>query len=160
VKHVLSAIFILLIITFSTGAPGAENADETSRMKNGRFWSALTDDERIFVTMGIHDGWELRGQTESATQGMVLRAFNRCASPVTNGEDAEMITLAYKEPENRVLPIGWVVMADEAIRCGETTGDVVFPALRKFLADTSGKDISYPGLSPIPVILSVSTKSH
>ena len=153
------ATFSLLLFALSTAAV-AENAEETFRMKNGRFWNALNADERIFVVMGIDDGWELRGQTEGETQAKVLRAFNRCTTAATNGEEAEMITKAYQEPENRNLPIGWVMMADAAIRCGQTTANVVFPALRKFLADVSGKEISYPGLSPISAILSVCTKSQ
>jgi hypothetical protein len=73
-----------------------------------------------------------------------------------------MITAAYNEPENRTLPIGWVMMADLAIQCGHTTRDAVFPALRRHLADISeaGKRTEGSAISPIDTILSVSTKQH
>ena len=71
-----------------------------------------------------------------------------------------MITAAYKEPENRSLPVGWVMMTDFAIQCGRTTSDVVFPALRKRVADMANKTVSGSAISPIDVISSVSAKQH
>lgn len=104
---------------------------------------------------GIDDGWTLRQQTEDSTSGKVIKALSSCGS-LTYAELAEMITAAYNEPENRTLPIGWVMMADIAIQCGRTTRDAVFPALRRHLADSSATEGS--AISPIDTILSVSTK--
>lgn len=70
-----------------------------------------------------------------------------------------MVTLAYKQPENLVLPISWIVMANFAVQRGETTRDVALAALRKFLSRLnsapSGPPRTLPAedRSPIFVIL-------
>jgi hypothetical protein len=154
---------ILLISILSRVAIAANKEDtETLGLKNGRFWNALPDEisyRRLFL-VGILDGWELRGNTEDEVSGKVLGAMSKCGASFRYEELAEMITQAYKEPENRSLPIGWVMIADFAIQCGRTTGDVVFPALRKHLADISSKTVSGDAISPIDVILSASAKQH
>ena len=150
----------LLALVLGIRAIGADKEDETYGMKNGRFWNALADDsERPLFLLGFEDGWSLRGHTESTVLGKVITALHPCGNSITYGEESEMITATYKEPENRNLPIGWVLMADSAIQCGRTTRDAVFPALRKHLADISGKTVGVDALIPIDVISSVSTKT-
>ena len=157
-RTLATVMLLLLILRIGATAAGADNEDQTYGMKNGRFWNGLDDDsERTAFLVGLDDGWSLRGDTESIVSGKVLLALHPCASSITYGEEVEMITAAYKEPENRNLPIGWVMMADRAIQCGETTSNAVFPALRKHLADrkTGGGDTL---VGPIDVISSVTTK--
>jgi len=152
-------VLLLLLLIWGIRAIGVDNDTETYGMKNGRFWNALPDDsERSLFLTGLEDGWSLRGHTESTVLGKVILALHPCGSRITFGEEAEMITATYKEPENRSLPIGWVMMAESAIQCGQTTSSAVFPALRKHLADISGKTVGGDALIPIDVISSVSEK--
>lgn len=155
------ATLILLISILSRGAIAADkDGAETFGLKNGRFWNTLPEGSaRPLFLLGILDGWELRGQTEDEVSGKVILALSPCGTIETE-ELAEMVTAAYKEPENRNLPVGWVMMANFAIQCGRTTRDVVFPALRKHLADVAGKTVFGGARGPIDVILSVSTKQH
>lgn len=101
------------------------------------------------------DGWSLRQETEEEVPGKVLAATIPCGT-VQYAELAEMVTTAYSEPENRNLPVGWVMLADIAIECGRTTSNLVFPALRAHLA----KEASGSSISPIDTINSVSTSKH
>ena len=157
-SRILTALLLLPLI-WGVRSIGADNDDQTYGMKNGRFWNALPDDsERSLFLLGLEDGWSLRGHTESTVLGKVILALHPCGSRVTFGEEAEMITAAYKEPENRSLPIGWVMMAGSAIQCGQTTSNAVFPALRKHLAGISGKTVGGDSLIPIDVISSVSAR--
>lgn len=155
-KARMLATVVLLFLTVGICATGANSEDQTYGMKNGRFWNALDDSQRAAFLAGLEDGWSLRGHTESTVLGKVILALHPCGSSVTYGEEAEMITAAYKEPENRSLPIGWVMMADSAIQCGKTTSNAVFPALRKHLADISGKTVGGDALLPIDVISAAS----
>ncbi len=152
------SVVIFLSLTLSVSANGGTSDDQTLGMKNGRFWNALTSDsERAFFLLGLEDGWSLRGDTEDTVSGKVILALHPCRSSMTYGEEAEMVTAAYKEPENRGLPVGWVLMADSAIHCGKTTGSAVFPALCRRLAEISGRTAGGDELTPIDIILSVST---
>jgi hypothetical protein len=153
----------LAFLIFALSAALAVDKDEfeTYHLKNGRFWNALPESTaRSAFLRGILDGWELRGETEGEVSGKVILAMSGCGTSFRPEELAEMITAAYKEPENRSLPVGWVMMADFAIQCGRTTSDVVFPALRKRVADMANKTVSGSAISPIDVISSVSAKQH
>ncbi len=151
----LFGVLIFVSFTLYSGASG--NDEQTLGMKNGRFWNGLTtDSERTLFIVGFEDGWSLRGNTEDTVSGKVILALHPCNSSMTYGEEAEMITAAYKEPENRGLPVGWVLMANSAIHCGRTASSTVFPALRRHLAEIAGKTATGDELSPIDAILSVS----
>jgi hypothetical protein len=153
----LLGVLIFLSLALSVGAGGTGNEEQTFGVKNGRFWNPLSSDsERTLFLVGLEDGWSLRAQTEDTVSGKVILALHPCNSPMTYGEEAEMITSAYKEPENRGLPVGWVLMANSAIHCGQTSGAAVFPALRRHLADVYGKGASGNQIAPIDTILSVS----
>jgi hypothetical protein len=151
-------VMILLFLATLVGAGDGANDDQTLGMKNGRFWNTLTtDSERTLFVLGLQDGWSLRGNTEDTVSGRVILAFHPCNSSMTYGEEVEMISAAYREPENRGLPVGWVLMASSAIHCGKTTSSSVFPALRRHLAEISSKTSTGGELAPIDTILSVST---
>jgi hypothetical protein len=155
-QGILGVIIFLFLTTF-TAAGGGGNDDQTIGMKNGRFWNSLTtDSERTLFVLGLRDGWSLRGNTEDTVSGKIILAFHPCNSSMTYGEEVEMISAAYREPENRGLPVGWVLMANSAIHCGKTAGSSVFPALRRHLAEISGKTAAGDELAPIDTILSVS----
>jgi len=153
---------LLLLSVLGTRAAAADKTQKddskTFGLRNGRFWNVLEASERARYLEGIVDGWELRGHTQDVVSGRVISALSACGGSFTFDEAAEMITAAYIEPENRTLPVGWVMMADLAIQCGRTTRDAVFPALRKHLATIGDKTVSSVEISPIDTILSVSAK--
>ena len=160
-RTLTTLILFFVFILYAGTVVGEEATGKTFGMQNGRFWNDLADDQaHALFLIGIFDGWQLRGHTEDTVLGKVITAMSPCGSSF--GELAEMVTTAYKEPENRTLPVGWVLMASIQIQCGRTTRDAVFPALRKHLGTFSGTTKGVPGsvLDPIDVILSVSTKQH
>ncbi len=136
--------------------------DQTFQMKNGRFWSHLESDEYKFVYLrGIFDGWDLRGMTKDSISGEEIGAW--IGGPKSTISDlSASVTSIYQEPENLVLPIGWVVMGVFAVQRGDTTRDVVFMALRKQLAEVTAAQGSRPmplsEISPIHVIMKLSKK--
>jgi hypothetical protein len=161
----LTTLVVFMAFILSAGTVvGEEAAGKTFGMQNGRFWNDLTDnDARTLFLIGIFEGWQLRVRTEDSVTGKVIDALSPCGSSF--GELAEMVTTVYKEPENRTLPVGWVLMASVKIQCGQTTHDRVFPVLRKHLAAVlaavSGtKGVPGSVLDPIDAILSVSTKQR
>jgi len=161
--RILATLVLLLSVQVGGAAAADKDDTETAGLENGRFWNALSEDAtRSEFLLGILDGWKLREQTEDAVRGTVINALSSCGGSFTYAELAEMVTAAYNEPENRPLPIGWVMMADLAIQCGHTTREAVFPALRKHLAEVSGPGvlIKESAMSPIDTILSASTKQH
>lgn len=107
--------------------------------------------------MGITDGWELRGETENSAMGMVLNAL-RSDSSITFGELAQMVNSTYRQPENRSLPVGWVLMASMAVQRGETTKEREFPALRRHLSKCLDTSRIVPGseINPLDTIRQVS----
>jgi hypothetical protein len=147
---------LLLSASFACSQPAA---DETFRLKNGRFWASLPSETQPMYLAGIVEGWELRADTEELVQGKVINALRRGGS-VTYSELARMVSTAYSSAENLSLPIGWVLMADLAIQRGETTIEAVFPALRRHLSSISARKggVESPGISPIDAILEVQIK--
>jgi hypothetical protein len=75
--------------------------------------------------------------------------------PITYEEIAELIASDFRSPENRALPVGWVLLAELAIHRGDTTRELVLPALHKRLLFIMS---AHPPIdfSPIPNIRSVS----
>ena len=163
----LTSLALVLCPLASTATSPKEDHSETFRLKNGRFWMGLSDVARPYFLMGLADGWTLRGHTEETVKGSVILALSSC-SDTSYGELAEMVTAAYEQPENRVLPIGWVMMADLAIGCGKTTPEKVFPALLKHLTAvndavsksriTREEGVYVSRISPIDVIAAASEK--
>jgi hypothetical protein len=105
---------------------------------------------------GVYDGWHLR-ETEDTIDGKMVHILAASkGSSLSFEELAEMVNAAYSDPENRSLPVGWVMLADLAIQRGETSRDRVFPALLRHLAAISEKTHgARPSeVSPIDTILS------
>lgn len=155
----LLLLFLLATVFLALTCTAADRDNlETFGLKNGRFWNEIPKEARSLFLLGIFDGWELRGHSENEIPGKVLLALSGPHVPM--GELAEMLDEAYSHPENRSLPVGWVVLADRAIQRGETTPDLVFPALRKQLAERLAGTVSGDAISPIDTIRSVQTKSQ
>ena len=108
----------------------------TLSKRNGRFWNALPTSVSVreLFLMGITEGWDLRTAEDEEVPGKMLIAFSPGGSSVMFTELVEMVNAAYSAPENRSLPVGWVLMAEMAVVRGSTTRDLVYPALRKHLA--------------------------
>ncbi len=100
---------------------------------------------------GIMHGWALRQETEDAVDVNVFLALTSGNVSLTYGELAEMITAAYRLPDNRTLPIGWVMLAEMAVHRGETTEALVFPALRQRLLKVSDKNSTMVGSQASPI---------
>src|SRR5260370_5725930 len=128
----------LFCCTSLLGQEFDKDADKTFSLLNGRYWTKLEPEQRPFFLAGMVDGWTFRKETEETVQGNVINAWG-AAGNLKYSEMVKMIDLAYAEPENLTLPVGWVVMASMAIQRGDTTRDVVLSALRRFMASvTSG----------------------
>lgn len=135
-----------------------ENVNLTYGLQNGRFWNLMDADSRPIYLLGIVHGWTLRGHTEDGSEVDVILALTSGKVSLTFEELAEMITSDYANPENRTLPIGWVMMAEMAVHRGDTTRPVVLSALRKWLVDISGKTLRGSQISPINTIVAASKK--
>jgi len=137
----------------------ADVDEETFGLKNGRFWSTLATEETAIFLVGMVDGWKLREHTEEAIPGKVILVWNATA-PFKYSELANMVGLAYANPENMSLPIGWVVMACLAVQRGDTARDPLFEALRKHLTDLRSRPGTFytSDISPVDVILKLKKK--
>jgi hypothetical protein len=131
----LLGLCFLMCFCATTSARDDQADERTLELTNGRFWNSLpeSDEIRAVFIKGIIDGWKLRGETEGSIKGSVLLALTP-GSGFTFGELVQMVNDAYRQPENRSLPVGWVLMASMAIHRGETTKERVFPALRRHLS--------------------------
>jgi len=156
-------IWITLLICGMSLLGAETDEDQTFQLKNGRFWVHLDADQRTMFLVGLQDGWTLRGDTEAASLGAVFLVWG--AKGLQYSELSDMVTLAYKQPENLVLPISWVVMANFAVQRGDTTRDVALTALRKFLNRVNSapqgpqRTLPVENRSPIFVILDLK-KAH
>jgi hypothetical protein len=134
----MKSALLTLVLAVSTFA--ADNQLTTFNMRNGHFWHELSEagDYRPAFLMGLMEGWDLRGNTESSVLDSTANALSR--SPQFSTDDlAKMISSVYKDPENLSLPVGWVALGCLAVQRGESTKAIVFVALRKHLAHLSEK---------------------
>lgn len=143
---------LLVVLICSAGLASSQTAsDATLRLRNGRFWSTVPPEAQSIFLMGIVDGWKLRGDTEELVRGKVALALIPGGN-VSYGEIANMVSLAYADPANISLPIGWVLIAELAIQRGEATTEEALQALRKHLEEG---EVDPPGVSPIDAIMNI-----
>jgi hypothetical protein len=108
-----------------------------------------SDDVRSIFITGMNDGWEARKFTErTAISDNIFSASGR----VRMSDIAAMVSAAYSDRTNVNLPIAWVAMACLAIQKGETTRELVFPALRSHMTAMSQGMHDLTEVNPIPVI--------
>ncbi len=145
---------ILCLFLASTLCYAQKGLNKTFGLENGRYWNAMDGEVRSAYVEGIIHGWTLRQETEDAVDSDVVLAFTSGNVSLTYGELAEMINAVYRQPENRTLPIGWVMLAEMAVHRGETTEALVFPALRQRVLKMSDRNSTMVGsqASPIPTI--------
>lgn len=132
--------FTLLNAAAFTGQSPAADTQKTIGMNNGRYWRSLNEGppRSIYLT-GMLDGWSLSLHSEAGVSGKYLNIFGRGAGGSFTTDDlADMITSVYANTENINLPITWVAMGCLAVVRGETTRDLVFPALRNYLTSNGG----------------------
>jgi hypothetical protein len=146
---------------FGGGGSGTFYSVSTFGESNGRFWTRLADNERPMFLLGILNGWKLRGETEDRVASPVLTAMTFGAA-ISYSELVRLVDSAYTDSQNLTLPVGWVLMGSLAVQRGETTPDVLLPALRRHLADVSlrGTPVTNVEVDPIDTILFVSRKSR
>jgi len=73
---------------------------------------------------------------------------------------ADLVTAGYGDPVNIELPVGWVFLAELAVKRGATTPELVFGALRSLLYKSNHLTQTTPisELSPVSAILGASKK--
>jgi hypothetical protein len=155
-------ILALLFVSISSPAQKSSSADHadafTFELANGRYWISLkstTGGQGDFMC-GLASGWDFRGTTDLAKGSVIAATQGR---PKNCDELAELVTAGYVDPANRDLPIGWVFLAELAIKRGETTPDRVFPALRQLVSKILNADpTNFISLDPIPTIIGAATK--
>jgi len=155
----LLGLCFLICFCAITSAKDDQANDRTFQLANGRFWNSLPENDEVrgVFLVGIRDGWEFRAETEGTALGMVINAL-RSDSSITFGELTQMVNDTYRQPENRSLPVGWVLMASMAIQRGETTKERVFPALRSHLSKCfdNSRVVPMSEIDPISTIREVS----
>jgi hypothetical protein len=136
IKRIL--VLLAAAITLTMGALADDKpSDQTFGLSNGRYWNSVGADFRKIYVIGLSDGWHLRADTEDLMKGEAIYAFS-APGGFHASELATMITAAYAETENTALPIGWVALASLAVQRGEADKNIVFSALRKFMATLQG----------------------
>ena len=156
-RRALTLTCVVFVSLWSTSVHAQD--DVTYGLRNGRFWRDMAPDlsvKAVFLS-GLIEGWKLRDQVEDVISGAVVVAMSP-GGTMQYADLAVMVDATYEHAENLSLPVGWVVMASFAVQRGDTTRDMVFPALRRHLAELRNTTTSRPTseVSPIDTILSVS----
>ena len=161
-KTLWTTSLLLIYCTSFLGQEFNKDTDKTFGLLNGHYWMKLSTEQRFFLLTGLVDGWAFREATEDTVKGSVILAWGIAGDNFQYIDMVKMIDLAYAEPENLTLPVGWVVMANMAVQRGDTTRDAALLALRKFLGGLKSgpPDRKFYGseISPVNTILSLKTK--
>ncbi len=144
-------VALCFVSALTTSAHAQKDLTKTFGLENGRYWNALDEEVRTAYVEGVIHGWTLRQETEDSVDGNVVVAFTSGNVSLTYSELAEMVTAAYRTPDNRTIPIGWVMLAEMAVHRGETTEALVFAALRERVLKMSGKNSTMIGSQASPI---------
>jgi hypothetical protein len=127
-----------------------EDIGRTFGLLNGQYWKEIgSEDARSIFITGMIDGWDARKFTEHVS---IVDNIYSASGRVTMRDIAVMVSAAYSDRTNVNLPIAWVTMACLAIQKGETTKELVFPALRSHMTAMSQGMHELTEVNPIPVI--------